>query len=127
MTKAEFESIAAFRYALRKLLRKTEQAARQAGITPQQHQVLLAIKGHRGREGATVTDIANQLQIRQHSAVGLIDRMESQWLVARVHGTVDRRQVFVQLTPTGEAMLARLSKVHRRELQTLREELLVRA
>ena len=127
MGKEEFEAIAAFRYALRKLLRVTEQAARQAGITPQQHQVLLAIKGYPGRESATVTEIANQLQIRQHSAVGLIDRMETQSLVMRVQGAVDRRQVYVQLTSGGEAMLARLSLVHRSELSTLRDALLVRA
>jgi DNA-binding MarR family transcriptional regulator len=127
MSKEEFESIAAFRYALRKLLRTTEQAARKAGVTPQQHQLLLAIKGFPGRESATVTELAHKLQIRQHSTVGLIDRTESQGLVRRVQGTTDRRQVFVQLTPSGEAMLSRLAQVHRHELLGLRESLLVRA
>ncbi len=123
ITKAEFEALAAFRYAIRRFLRFSEQAAREAGITPQQHQVLLAIKGFPGREYATISELADRLQMRQHSMVGLIDRTESQGLVRREAGTVDRRQVFVHLTPAGEALLNRLSVIHRQELRNLRHAL----
>ncbi|MGZ3676822.1 MAG: MarR family winged helix-turn-helix transcriptional regulator [Ktedonobacterales bacterium] len=121
--KAEFEAIAAFRYSLRRFLRFSERAARREGITPQQHQLLLAIKGLRSGEQATVSTLAERLQMRQHSMVGLIDRTEAQGLVRREQGTVDRRQVFIRLTPAGEGKLQRLSVQHRRELMTMLEAL----
>src|SRR5215472_11219207 len=103
VSKAEFEAIAAFRYAIRKFLRFSEQAARKEGITPQQHQLLLALKGFPGRDAATVTELAERLQMRQHSMVGLVDRSVAQGLVRREPGTVDRRHVFIHLTSAGEA------------------------
>jgi DNA-binding MarR family transcriptional regulator len=124
ISKADFESIAAFRYSVRRFLRFSEQAARREGITPQQHQLLLAVKGFPDREHATVSELAERLQMRQHSTVGLIDRSEAQGLVRREQGVVDRRQVFIHLTPAGEAMLQKLSVQHRRELTTMREALL---
>lgn len=123
ITKVEYEAIAAFRYAIRKFLRFSEQAARKAGITPQQHQLLLAIKGFPGRDTATVTELAERLQMRQHSMVGLIDRTEAQKLVRREPGTADRRHVFIHLTPAGEALLQRLSMQHRFELRSMRDAL----
>src|SRR5690348_3951627 len=125
ISKPEFESIAAFRYAIRKFLRFSEQAARRERITPQQHQLLLAIKGFPGRDRATVSELAERLQMRQHSMVGLIDRTEAQGMVRREPGTVDRRQVFVRLTPKGEEVLLRLAVQHRRELLTMQEALRV--
>lgn len=124
IAKAEYEAIAAFRYAIRRFQRFSEQAARHEGITPQQHQLLLAIKGYPGREYASVSELADRLQMRQHSMVGLIDRTEAQGLVRREPGVVDRRQVFIHLTPAGEAKLQKLSVQHRRELRTMREALL---
>lgn len=124
IARTDYESIAAFRYAIRRFLRFSEQAARREGVTPQQHQLLLAIKGYPGRDYATVSELAERLQMRQHSMVGLIDRTESQGLVQREQGVTDRRQVFVSLTPAGEAKLMRLSVQHRRELLTMREALL---
>jgi DNA-binding MarR family transcriptional regulator len=123
LSKAEFEAIAAFRYSLRRFLRFSERAARREGITPQQHQLLLAIKGLPSGEQTTVSMLAERLQMRQHSMVGLIDRTEAQGLVRREQGTVDRRQVFIRLTPAGEAKLQRLSIQHRRELMTMLEAL----
>ncbi|HEX8036809.1 MAG TPA: MarR family transcriptional regulator, partial [Ktedonobacterales bacterium] len=123
LSKAEFEAIAAFRYSLRRFLRFSERAARREGITPQQHQLLLAIKGLPSGEQTTVSMLAERLQMRQHSMVGLIDRTEAQGLVRREQGTVDRRQVFIRLTPAGEAKLQRLSMQHRRELMTMLEAL----
>lgn len=124
IAKSEYESIAAFRYAIRRFQRFSEQAARREGITPQQHQLLLAVKGYPGREHASVSELADRLQMRQHSMVGLIDRTEAQGLVRRQSGEVDRRQVFIHLTPTGEEKLLKLSVQHRRELRTMREALL---
>jgi DNA-binding MarR family transcriptional regulator len=124
MSKADFESIAAFRYAIRRFLRFSEQAARREGITPQQHQLLLAVKGFPTRDHASVSELAERLQMRQHSTVGLIDRSEAQGLVRREPGVVDRRQVFIYLTPAGEAMLQKLSVQHHRELLTMREALI---
>jgi len=124
ISKPEFESIASFRYAIRRFLRFSEQAARHEGITPQQHQLLLAIKGFPGRESATVSELADRLQMRQHSMVGLIDRTEAQGLVRREQGVTDRRQVFVSLAPAGEAKLRKLSVQHRHELASMREALI---
>ncbi len=125
ISKSEFEAIADFRYAIRRFLRFSEQAAREEGITPQQHQLLLAVKGFPGRESATVTELADRLQMRQHSMVGLIDRTVAQGLVRREPGVTDRRQVFIVLTGQGQEMLGRLASQHRRELMTMRETLLV--
>lgn len=124
ISKPEFESIASFRYAMRRFLRFSEQAARREGITPQQHQLLLAIKGFPGRDSATVSELADRLQMRQHSMVGLIDRTEAQGLVRREQGLTDRRQVFVSLTTAGEAKLRKLSVQHRYELASMREALM---
>lgn len=124
ISKAEFEAVAAFRYAIRRFLRFSEQAARREGITPQQHQLLLSIKGFPNRDYASVSELADRMQMRQHSMVGLIDRTEAQNLVRREQGTADRRQVFIHLTPEGEKKLQKLSKQHRHELRTMREALL---
>ena len=124
ISKAEFEDIAAFRYAIRRFQRFSEQAARHEGITPQQHQLLLSIKGFPNRNYASVSELADRMQMRQHSMVGLIDRTEAQNLVRREQGTADRRQVFIHLTAAGEAKLQKLSMQHRHELRTMREALL---
>jgi DNA-binding MarR family transcriptional regulator len=123
ISKAEFESIAAFRYALRKFVRTSEQAARRARITPQQHALLLAVKGFPHRDFATVSELADRMQMRQHSMVGLIDRTEAQGLVRREQGTTDRRQVFIHLTSDGVALLQQLAAEHRHELLTMRDTL----
>lgn len=122
--KADYEAIASFRYAIRRFLRFSEQAARATGVTPQQHQLLLAVKGFPGRDYASVSELADRLQTRQHSMVGLIDRTEAQGLVRREQGTTDRRQVFIHLTPEGERMLRKLVAQHRRELSSMRDALL---
>lgn len=121
ITRADFEALANFRYAIRRFLRFSEQEARKAGITPQQHQLLLAIKGFPNRESATVSELAERLQMRQHSMVGLLDRTETQGLVRRETGPVDRRQVYIYLTSEGEEVLRKLSVIHRRELQSMRD------
>jgi len=122
VSKGQYERLAAFRYALRRFLHFSEQAARAAGVTPQQHQALLAIKGFPGRDQVTVGELAERLQLRHQSAVGLVDRLVSEQLAARAPSVQDRREVFVELTRHGEAVLARLSALHRRQLKQMGPE-----
>src|SRR5579862_5258142 len=96
VTKAEYEALAGFRHALRLFLRFSEEAALAAGLTPQQHQALLAIQGFPERDYVTVGELAERLQVRHHSAVGLIDRLVTQGLAARRISETDRRQVYVR-------------------------------
>jgi DNA-binding MarR family transcriptional regulator len=123
LQKAQYETLAAFRYALRKFTHFSETAAQAAGITPQQHQALLAIKGFPGRDRVSVGELAERLQLRHHSAVGLIDRLVMDQLVARAQSMTDRRQVFIQVTRRGEKMLEKLSAAHRKQLQQIGPEL----
>jgi DNA-binding MarR family transcriptional regulator len=119
LRKAQYEILAAFRYALRQFIHFSEAAAESAGITPQQHQALLAIKGFPARDRVTVSELAERLQLRHHSAVGLIDRLAEEKLAVREADTEDRRQVFVRLTKRGEGKLEQLSFSHRRELRRI--------
>jgi DNA-binding MarR family transcriptional regulator len=123
LIKSQYETLAAFRYALRQFIRFSESAAQAADITPQQHQALLAIKGFPGRESVTVSELAERLQLRHHSAVGLIDRLVAEKLVSRVSSAQDRRQVIIQLTSRGELVLEKLSSAHSRELKRISPEL----
>ena len=119
LTKADFELLAEFRYALRRFLGFSERAAGERGITPQQYQVLLAIEGYPGRSWVTIGELAEQMQVAHHTAVGLVDRMEAHKLVRRSPSAADRRRVQVALTPKGVRILERLYRVHRAELRTV--------
>src|SRR5690349_23686440 len=117
----EYQTLAAFRAALRRFQHFSEEAARGAGLTPQQHQAMLAVRG--AAEAMTVGALAEQLQVRHHSAVGLVDRLAAQDLVERVRGDGDRREVRLALTGRGEEILASLSATHRAELRRLGPQL----
>jgi len=117
VTKEEYVALAQFRYGLRRFLRFSEGAAREHGITPQQHQLLLAIKGFSGREWATVNELAERLQLQQHSVVGIVDRSEQARLVLRRAHADDLRMTEVHLTEEGERVLETLTMAHRLELQ----------
>jgi len=119
LSDGDYERLAEFRYVLRRFMIFSEDAAEGAGLTAQQHQALLAIRGFGGKEPMTVGDVAERLGIRHHSAVGLIDRLLSKSLVKRRAGSEDRRQVMLSLTPKAEALLAKLSATHRDELRRL--------
>ncbi len=119
LVKAQYETLAEFRYALRQFIHFSEEAAEAAGITAQHHQALLAIKGYPGRDSVTVGELAERLQLRHHSAVGLVDRLVTEKLVSRVPSTEDRRQVFIQLTSRGENVLAKLSSAHSQQLRRM--------
>jgi DNA-binding MarR family transcriptional regulator len=123
VSKDEYEMLAAFRYALRRFLRFSEYAAKEVGLTPQQYMALLAIKGFPGRDSVTIGELAERLQVEHHSAVGLVDRLASQELVARKPSQMDRRQVQVALTRKGLGLLDRLATVHREELRVIGPEI----
>ncbi len=122
-SKGDYETLAEFRYALRQYLRFSEDAVKTAGITLQQHQALLFIIGFPGREYMTVSELAERLQIKHHSAVGLVDRLEEQGLVKRMPNSQDRRQVFIGLTDKGVQVLEGLGGMHRQELRRLAPQL----
>lgn len=119
LTKADYELLAEFRYTLRHFLHFSEQAASEHGLTPQQYQALLAIEGFPGRNSITIGELAGQLQVVHHSAVGLADRLEALSLIIRTPCTKDRRRVLVSLTPAGLASLEKLYRIHRAELRSL--------
>ena len=120
----DYRALAEFRYQLRRFLSFSNEAARTAGLEPRQHQLLLAVKGMPEGVEATVGTIAERLQTQHHSTVELVDRMESRGLVRRLRSTDDRRRVLVSLTTRGEAVLARLSTVHRAEVRSVGPRLL---
>lgn len=112
--------LAQFRYGLRKFLRFSELAARNCGITPQQHQLMLGVDGFTGRGSATISELAEFLQERHHSVVGLVERAVHSGLVVRTQDAADRRVVNVSLTPHGQRILAELTSMHYEEAKQLR-------
>lgn len=119
INQADYEALAEFRYALRQFLHFSENAARAAGLTPQHHQAMLAIKGFPGGGRITIGELAEWLQIRHHSAVGLVDRLAAECFIRRVPDRRDRRQVRLTLTSRGEAVLEKLSAVHYEQLRRI--------
>jgi DNA-binding MarR family transcriptional regulator len=115
----EYRGLAEFRTQIRRFLHFSEQSARANGIEPQQHQLLLAIKGLPEDRRATIGELAGRLCIQHHSAVELVNRMVERGAVARIHPDTDRREVIVRLTRSGEAVLSRLSVAHHEELETV--------
>ena len=112
----DYEHLAAFRHALREFLHFSEEAALAAGVAPQQHQAMLVIRGRRERDYLTVGELAAQLKIKHHSAVGLISRMEEEGLVKKSADPTNYRQVRVELAARGQRILEKLSPVHKAEL-----------
>ena len=119
LTKADFEALARFRFGIRRYLRFSEQTVRGYGLTPQQYQLLLALKGFPGREWASVSELADRLQLRHHSVGELVNRAQAQGLVTRAPHPTDARAVRVEMTRHGERALARLSALHRDELRRM--------
>ncbi|WP_456843506.1 MarR family winged helix-turn-helix transcriptional regulator [Bradyrhizobium sp. USDA 4486] len=116
MRDSDYTALAQFRYQLRTFLAFSEAAAQNAGLTAQQHQALLAIKGLAESDGASVGDIARFLLIRHHTAVELVDRMAKLKLIGRQADPEDARRVLVKLTAKGEQKLRSLSRIHLDEL-----------
>lgn len=114
----DFKAMAELRYQIRKFLRFSENAARQAGIEPQQHQLLLAVRGLPDGTKPTIGVLAERMQLQHHSTVELIDRLVERGFLCRLRATDDRRQVLVKLTHDGEEFLQKLSLHHLDELQS---------
>lgn len=118
----DYYRLAAFRLSLREFLSKTEANARSVGLTPQQHQALLSIKGgYPGREEISISELADHLLIKNHSAVELVSRLVKGGFVTREPSTEDRRTICVRITARGEEMLDDLSKASIEELATSAE------
>ena len=115
----QYQELLAFRTALRRFLRWSEQQAEAAGVTGQQHQLLLAIRGHDGPDAPTVGDVAEHLLLRHHSAGELVDRAAEAGLVRRLADAGDGRLVRLELTARGRDLLERLSAAHLEELARL--------
>src|SRR5256714_4697101 len=120
----DYQSLAAFRYGLRKFLRSSKDyLADHARLTPEQYEALLALKAFAPKEGLLVGELSERLQVKHHTAVSLTDKLTQRRLVTRRRGTTDRREVYVQLTPSGSALVSRLAVVHRDVLRQLAPEL----
>jgi DNA-binding MarR family transcriptional regulator len=116
---ADYQRLLRFRISLRRFLHWSEEQAEKAGLTPAQHQLLLAIRGHDGEAGPTIGDVAGYLLLRHHSAVGLVDRAGKAGFVERVEDGGDRRVVRLRLTPLGAQLLQQLTATHLEEIQRL--------
>ena len=119
----EYRRLAEFRYQIRRFLQFSEQAARDAGLEPQQHQLLLAVRGLPSGLQPTIGELAKRLLLRHHSTVELVDRLEQLGAVRREPDPEDGRAVLVRLTRKGEALLHRLTVAHREELDANGPEL----
>lgn len=117
--KSTYERLANFRYELRKFARFSESAARQLGVTPQQHQLLLAIKGFPERDFATPGELAERLQLSHNACVGLIDRCEQMRLVCRTPNPKDKRSIYIGITEYGTGILEQLSEIHLEEIRRI--------
>lgn len=120
----DLRALAAFRYELRCFLAFSEQAAREAGIEPQQHQLLLALGGLPAGLRPNIRTLAERLCVQHHTTVALVDKVEQRGLVVRERSTEDKREVLLRLTSAGNQVLQELSRTHRDHLQNVGPEML---
>ena len=118
LTLADYRALGAFRHAVRRFLAFSESGAVAQAITPQQHQALLAIKAHEGDQAISVSELANSLLIKTHSAVGLVARLVDRGLVMRRTSERDRRRILLTLTRAGERVLETISRKNLGQLKT---------
>jgi DNA-binding MarR family transcriptional regulator len=118
MTSGEFRALAQFRHLIRIYLNGSEEAARRAGLEPQQYLLLLALRGLPLGRVPSIRELAGRLQLRHHSVVELVNRLERRALLRRERSRSDKRQVLLHLTPRGEKILTRLAKQRIVELRT---------
>ena len=119
LSTADYARLAAFRYALRRFLRFSEEAAAESGITGQHYQAMLILRACPEDRRTTINDLAQQLLIKHNSAVELVDRLVQQELATREASSADRRKVELRLSARGRQMLAKLAATHRRELRRI--------
>lgn len=115
----DYETLARFRYELRKFLAFSEAKANRAGLTAQQYQALMAIRGFSSREPVSIGDLASYMLVRHHTAVELVDRMVKLKIISRGIDPADGRRVILQLTGQGERLLRRLYRIHVQELRNM--------
>ncbi len=115
----DYRRLLQFRTGLRRFLHWSEEQAEKVGLTPAQHQLLLAVRGHDGDQGPTIGEVAGYLMLRHHSAVGLVDRAVRAELVERREDPGDRRVVRLRLTAAGAGILQQLSALHLEEIRRL--------
>lgn len=118
LTGADYAALAGWRYALRRFLSASEAITRTAGVSPTQYQLLLFVKGFPGGQ-PSIADLAERLQIRHQSAVGLVDRCEESDLVRRQRDPADGRRVLVEMTARGASLLRRLASAHFATIESL--------
>lgn len=119
LSQRDYTNLLRFRCALRRFESWSQEQARQAGLTPAWHQLLLAVKGHPDERGPTIREAAEYLNTRHHSVVGLVDRAEQAGLLRRTRDPSDARVVRLALTPLGEERIAQLAQLHLAELARL--------
>jgi DNA-binding MarR family transcriptional regulator len=120
----EYRGLAELRFLIRSFLAFSETAAREAGVEPQQHQLLLVLKGLRPPERPIIRTVAERLLIHHNSAVELVRRSAERGLVERLAGEHDRREVSLRITARGERVLRHLTLAHRREFESAAPKLL---
>ena len=116
LTIQDYQALAAFRRGIRSYIRFSENVVRNADLESRQYQLLIALKGLPLTVRPRIAELARELQIRHHSAVELVDRLQARGLVQRERSTSDRREVLVKFTPAGEDLIARLANVHLNEV-----------
>jgi DNA-binding MarR family transcriptional regulator len=119
----QYRDLAEFRRQIRKFLHFSEATAKARDIEPQQHQLLLAIRGLPEGVKPTISELASRMFIQHHSAVELVNRLQQTGAVERSSGPEDRREVWVRLTASGHASLRKLALAHRAELEASGPEL----
>ena len=117
LTSSDYEALAQLRYQIRRFIHFSEQAARESGLEPRQHQLMLTLKGLPAGTRPRIGELAERLQIQHHSTVELVNRLAAGGYVRRHRGGEDRREVLLTLTPKGERILRELSLHHQDELR----------
>ena len=118
----DFQAMAELRYQIRRFMRFSETAAQQIGMEPQQHQLLLAVKGLPRGMKPTINALSQRMQLQHHSTVGLVDRLVERGFLVRFRATDDRRNVLIKVTQEGEEYLRRLASYHLQELHSVGPE-----
>lgn len=119
LSDGDYQRLLTFRIELRRFQQWSEERARSLGLTPTQHQLLLAVRGHPDPAGPTISDLAGHLLVRHHTVVGLLDRTQAHGLVTRERDLADHRIVRVRLTTAGHKVIRSLSGAHLEQLERL--------
>ncbi len=112
-------ALAEFRFELRSFLHFSECAAQEAGLHPQQHQLLLQVVAANGGTAVTIAYAAERLGLKHNSAVELVNRSEREGLLERTTDPADKRRAILRVTRKGRNVLGRLTRSHTRELNEL--------